>query len=66
LETLKKKIDRHLQQFLNVRSKGIQGSNTDFLICAAAVRRDMAIFTIDKDFLRFAKCLPIVLHESGA
>jgi predicted nucleic acid-binding protein len=54
-------------KFYNLcRSKGIQGSNTDFLICAAAVRRDIAIFTTDKDFLRFAKCLPIALHEIGA
>ncbi len=45
------------------RSKGIQGSNTDFLICAVAVRNDLAIFTTDGDFPRFAGCLPIVLHE---
>lgn len=47
-------------------SKGIQGSNTDFLICAAAVRRDLSIFTNGRDFLHFAKCLPIVLHEFKA
>lgn len=29
------------------------GSNTDFLICAAANRRQLAIFTLDKDFGRF-------------
>ena len=45
------------------RTHGIQGSNTDFLICAAAVRRDLAIFTTDKDFNHFAKQLPIVLHR---
>ncbi len=45
------------------RKKGIQGSNTDFLICAVAVRRDLAIFTTDGDFRLFAKCLPIVVHE---
>jgi len=45
------------------RSKGIQGSNTDFLICAVAVRHDLSIFTTDGDFPRFAKCLPIVLYE---
>ena len=45
------------------RAKGIQGSNTDFLICAAAVRHDLAIFTTDGDFNYFAKCLPIVLHK---
>lgn len=50
-------------KFFNLcRSRGIQGSNTDFLICAVAVRHDLAVFTTDGDFPRFAKCLPIVLH----
>lgn len=44
------------------RSRGIQGSNTDFLICAIAVRSDLAIFTTDGDFSQFAGCLPIVLY----
>lgn len=49
--------------FFNLcRSKGIQGSNTDFLICAVAVRCDLAIFTTDGDFQHFAQCLPILLH----
>ena len=52
--------------FNTCRSKGIQGSNTDFLICAVAVRNDLAILTTDKDFQQFAKCLPIVLHPIAA
>jgi predicted nucleic acid-binding protein len=52
-------------KFFNLcRAKGIQGSNTDFLICAVAVRHDLAIFTTDGDFPHFARCLPIVLHET--
>lgn len=52
-------------RFFNLcRSKGIQGSNTDFLICAVALRNRLAIFTKDKDFLHFAKYLPIVLYET--
>ena len=51
-------------RFFNIcRSKGVQGSNTDFLICAVAVRSRLAIFTTDKDFPLFAKHLPVVLHE---
>jgi len=51
-------------QFFNrCRAKGVQGSNTDFLICAVAVRNRLAIFTTDKDFQRFAKLLPITLHK---
>ena len=51
-------------RFFNMcRAKGIQGSNTDFLICAIAVRRKMEIFTTDKDFDRFLGILPIVLRK---
>ena len=51
-------------RFFNLcRGKGIQGSNTDFLICAVAVRRRLAIFTADKDFALYAKHVPIVLHR---
>ena len=44
------------------RSKGIRGSNTDFLICAASVNHDLGIFTTDQDFQHFSKHLPISLH----
>lgn len=45
------------------RSRGIQGSNTDFLMCAVASRRGLSIFTTDADFLAFSRVLPVVLHE---
>lgn len=48
--------------FNRCRSKGVQGSNTDFLICAAAARRKLGIFTTDADFVHFARLLPIQLH----
>ncbi len=48
--------------FNTCRGKGIQGSNTDFLICSAAKRRGFAILTTDTDFLRYAKHLPIRIH----
>lgn len=51
-------------EFFNIcRRKGIQGSNTDFLICAAAFNHDHEIFTIDKDFEYFNKYIPIKLFE---
>ena len=51
-------------RFFNLcRGKGVQGSNTDFLICAVAVRHRLAIFSTDKDFAQYAKHLPIVLHK---
>ena len=49
--------------FSRCRARGIQGSNTDFLICAAAVRNELGIFTTDGDFSRFARVLPIALHQ---
>jgi predicted nucleic acid-binding protein len=36
--------------FSRCRAKGIQGSNTDFLICAVAARRHLGILTTDVDF----------------
>ncbi len=51
-------------KFFNMcRAKGVQGSNTDFLICADGVRRQSAIYTTDKDFTLFAKHLSIVLYQ---
>jgi predicted nucleic acid-binding protein len=44
------------------RKKGIQGSNTDFLICAIAVNHSMPVFTTDNDFKLFKKYIPIKLH----
>ncbi len=50
-------------EFFNTcRSKGVQGSNTDFLICATAHRRGLIVFTTDKDFLRFQQHIPVQLH----
>ena len=49
-------------QFSNhCRKKGLQGSTTDFLICAVAAIEHLQILTTDSDFLRYAKHLPIQL-----
>ena len=49
--------------FNRCRERGVQGSNTDFLICAAAVRRKLAVYTTDGDFRQFASILKVELHE---
>ncbi|HEY4106818.1 MAG TPA: PIN domain-containing protein [Polyangiaceae bacterium] len=49
--------------FNHCRSKGVQGSNTDFLMCAVALRRNVPILTTDDDFTGFAKHLQIELHQ---
>lgn len=50
---------RAAHYFNTCRAKGIQGSNTDFLICSVAQRLSLLILTTDKDFDQFAKHLPI-------
>ncbi len=45
------------------RKKGIQGSHTDFLICAVATRLQMKIYTNDQDFIHYSDYLPISLHN---
>lgn len=50
-------------EYSNVcRAKGIQGSHTDFLICAVAIRAKLKIFTTDKDFTNYSKHLPISIY----
>ena len=50
-------------EFFNLcRQKGIQGSNTDFLICAVAAGRGLEIFTTDQDFRRYPPHVPIEFH----
>ena len=47
--------------FNRCRSQGVQGSNTDFLVCAAASARKLPILTTDQDFGLYAKYLPVNL-----
>lgn len=52
-------------EFFNTcRGKGIQGSNNDFLICAASALWGLPILTKDQDFKRYQKHLPISLASS--
>jgi predicted nucleic acid-binding protein len=54
--------ERAAELFNLCRSRGVQGSNTDFLLCAVADRYEMAILTTDEDFPLFARHLPVRLH----
>ena len=45
------------------RSQGVTGSTIDFLICAAAIRREWQIFTTDLDFTHYAKACPLQLYN---
>lgn len=64
-----RKIDEPIYEmaasFYNLcRSKGIQGSHTDFLICACAVKWKASILTKDKDYARYSKHIPIELYSN--
>lgn len=45
-------------------ARGIAISSVDALICAVALRRAIAIFTMDQDFKRYSSILPIALHRA--
>jgi len=51
-------------EYFNIcRRHGIQGGNTDFLICATANRRNYEILTTDKDFISFSQYVSIALTK---
>lgn len=52
------------QSFNQCRQAGVQGSNTDFLICAVSMNRAWPVLSLDKDFARFQKHLPLSLFKS--
>jgi predicted nucleic acid-binding protein len=43
------------------RQRGIQGSSTDFLLCACAIAWNQPILTKDQDFKRYRQHLPLHL-----
>ena len=53
-------------EYFNIcRSKGVQGSNTDFLICVVSLNNRFPIFASDKDFEIFSKYIPIILVKEN-
>ena len=50
------------------RAAGISGSGVDFLICAAAQRRQWQILTLDRDFERYARhtSIRLLMPKSSA
>lgn len=42
------------------RAKGVSGSPVDFLLCALGSRGDLAVFTLDEDFLRYQEHLELL------
>ncbi|MBD2187461.1 type II toxin-antitoxin system VapC family toxin [Pseudanabaena mucicola] len=61
LELVSEDYEVAAEFFNTCRSKGIQGLNTDFLICSVAHRLGYSILTNDNDFRNFQSHIPIVL-----
>ena len=55
--------DAAAEAFNRCRSRGIAGGPIDMLICAAAHRYRLPVFTVDPDFARYATVLPIQLFD---
>ena len=62
LQLFEEDYEKAAESFNLCRSNGIQGSNTDFLICAVALRSNMPVYTIDDDFKYYQKFLDFSLY----
>ena len=62
LPIINKNYERAAEMHNQCRRKGINGGHIDFLICSIAEYYHLAIFTNDKDFVYYAKQLPITLY----
>jgi predicted nucleic acid-binding protein len=47
----------------NCRAKGVQGSNSDFLICAVAINHQLPVFTLDRDFEMYRRWLDFGVYR---
>ena len=54
--------ERAAEFFNACRRRGLQGSNTDFLLCAVANRHRMPLLTTDDDFAHYAGVVPLTLY----
>ena len=57
--------ERAAMCFNQCRARDPQGSNTDYLICALALRLQVPVFSADRDFGRYAEILGARLHPGA-
>ena len=48
------------------RKRGVAASQVDLMICAAALREEIPVFTTDRDFDRYSSVLGVALHRVRA
>jgi predicted nucleic acid-binding protein len=56
-EVQSKDYEKAAELFNQCRKNGIQGSNTDFLICVIVINNNLGILTTDEDFSNFKKVI---------
>jgi len=54
--------EKAAEAFNTCRAHGVQGSNTDFLICAVSINHQLPIFSIDNDFQMYRQWLAVQLY----
>ena len=60
---LKEDYEQAAKNFNQCRQGGVQGSNTDFLICAVSMSRGWPIYSLDRDFEQYQKHLAVKLYH---
>lgn len=56
--------DERAADYYNVcRRRGVQGTDTDLLICSLAVRHGLKVYSTDNDFESYARYIPVKLHK---
>jgi predicted nucleic acid-binding protein len=56
--------EKAAELFNTCRAKGVQGTSTDFLICAVSINHQLPIFSVDGDFLNYQKHLSMMLYSA--
>jgi predicted nucleic acid-binding protein len=54
--------EKAAEVFNTCRANGVQGSNTDFLICTVSINYQLPIFSVDNDFLNYQKYVSVLLY----
>jgi predicted nucleic acid-binding protein len=54
--------EKAAEVFNTCRANGVQGSSTDFLICAVSINNQLPIFSVDNDFLNYQTHLPMLIQ----
>lgn len=55
--------DRAAELFNRCRAAGVAATAVDMVICAVAERFEVPVFTTDRDFLHYARCISTRLYE---